>query len=102
MLQAVIHRDQGVFDRENETGGELLETSSGIHQRGGVGKEIETGHAVVPALSGMGQASGCRVESLSLCDVSRDAPEQLRRCLDDLSGFALGQIASTENDFGIV
>ena len=31
IFQAVINGDQGVFDRDDETGGELLEASPGIH-----------------------------------------------------------------------
>ena len=61
--------------REDETGGELLEASPGIHECGRIGKKIEAGHAVVPALSRVGQPAGDRIESFSLCDVGRDAPE---------------------------
>lgn len=75
MFQAVINRGQGVFDWEDETGGELLEASPGIHQCGRIGKKIEAGHAVVPALSREGQPADYGVESFSLCDVARDAPE---------------------------
>ena len=55
--------------------GELLEASPGIHQCGRIGKKIEAGHAVVPALSRMRQPAGDGVESFSLCDVGRDTPE---------------------------
>jgi hypothetical protein len=55
MLQAVINGAQRVFDREDETGGELLEASSGIHQCGRIGKKVEASHALVPALGCMGQ-----------------------------------------------
>lgn len=79
----------------------MLEASPGIHECGRIGKKIEAGHAVVPALSRMGQPAGDRVESFSLCDVGRDAPEQLRRRLDDCSRSALGQIAPTEDDIGM-
>ncbi len=75
MSEAVINGGQRVFDREDETRGQLLKTSSGIHQRGRIGKNIEAGHAIVPALSRVGQADGRRVESFSLCDVCRDTPE---------------------------
>lgn len=75
MFQAVINGGQGVFNREDETGGELLEASSGIHERGRIGKKIEPGHAVIPALGRVGQPAGVRVESFSLCDVGRDTPE---------------------------
>ena len=75
MSQALIDGGQRVFDRKNETGGELLKVSSGVHQCGRIGKKVEPGHAIVPALSCVGQPAGCRVESFSLCDVGRDAPE---------------------------
>ena len=54
MFQAVINGGERVFDREDETGGELLEVSSGIHQCGRIGKKVEPGHALVPALGCMG------------------------------------------------
>ena len=101
MLQAVINGGQGVFDREDETGGELLEASPGIHQCGRIGKKIEAGHAVVPTLSRVGQPAGGRVESFSLCDVGRDTPEKLRPRLDDRACIVLGQIAPAEEDFGM-
>ena len=101
MFQAVIYRSQGVFNGEDETGGELLKSSPGIHQCGRIGKKIEAGHTVVPALSRVGQPTGCRIESFGLCDVGRDAPEQLCRCLDDRSRSVLCQIAPTENDLGM-
>src|ERR1700675_929792 len=85
IFQAVIDGGQGVFDREDETSGELLDASPGIHQCRRIGKKIEAGHAVVPTLSRMRQPAGDRVESLSLCDVGRDTPEKLRRRLDDCS-----------------
>ena len=75
MFQAVINGSHGVFDREDETGGELLEASPGIHQCGRIGKKIEAGHAIVPALGRVGQPAGGGVESFSLCDVGRNAPE---------------------------
>ena len=75
MFQAVIDGGQGVFDREDETGGELLEASPGVHQCGRIGKKIEPSHAVVPALGRVGQPAGAGVESFSLCDVGRDTPE---------------------------
>ena len=75
MFQAVIDGGQGVFDREDETGGELLEASPGIHQCGRIGKKIEAGHAIVPALGRVGQSAGGGIESFSLRDVGRDAPE---------------------------
>src|SRR6185295_18179805 len=49
MFQTVINGGEGVFDREDEAGGELLEATSGIHQCGRIGKKVETGHALVPA-----------------------------------------------------
>ena len=75
MCQAVINGGQGVFDREDETGRELLEASPGVHQCGRIGKKIESGHAVVPTLCRVGQPAGSGVEPFSLCDVGRDAPE---------------------------
>ena len=75
MSQAVIDGSQGVFDRENETGGELLKTPPRVHQRGRIGKKVESTHAIVPALSCMGKPAGGGVESFSLCDVGRDTPE---------------------------
>jgi hypothetical protein len=36
-----------------------------------------------------------------LCDVGRDAPEQLCRRLDDRSHSVLCQIAPTEDDLGM-
>ena len=41
MSEAVINGGQRVFDREDETRGQLLKTSSSIHQRGRIGKNIE-------------------------------------------------------------
>ncbi len=58
MSQAPINRGQRVFDREDKTGEELLEPSSGVHQRGRIGKKVEPGHAIVPALSRVGQPAG--------------------------------------------
>jgi len=55
MFQAVIDGGQGIFDRKDETGGELLQASPGIHQCGRIGKKIEAGHAIVPALGRVGQ-----------------------------------------------
>ena len=75
MFQAVIDGSQGVFNGEDETSRELLESSSGIHQCGRIGKKIEAGHTVVPALSRVRQPVGCGIESFGLCDVGRDAPE---------------------------
>ena len=101
IFQAVVNGGQGVFDREDETGGELLEASPGVHQCGRIGEKVETGHAVVPTLSRVGQPAGGGVESFSLCDVGRDAPEELCRRLDDRSRTVLGQVAPTEDDFGM-
>ena len=101
LFQAVINGGQGVFDWKDETGGELLETSAGVHQRRRVRKKVEPGHAIVPALSRVGQPAGGRVEPFSLCDVTRDAPEELRRCFDDRSHSVLGQIPPTKDDFGM-
>ena len=69
MFQAVIDGGQGIFDRKDETGGELLQASPGIHQCGRIGKKIEAGHAIVPALGRVGQPAGGGIESFSLCDV---------------------------------
>ena len=49
MSQPVIHGGRRVFAWEGETGGELLKTSSGVYQRGRIGKKVEPGHAIVPA-----------------------------------------------------
>ena len=54
MLQGVVNGGQGVFDWEDETGGELLEASPGVHQCGRIGEKVELGHALIPALSRMG------------------------------------------------
>ena len=75
MFQAVIDGGQGIFDRKDETGGELLEASPRIHQCGRIGKKIEAGHAIVPALGRVGQPAGGGIESFSLRDVGCDAPE---------------------------
>ena len=75
MFQAVIDGGQGIFDRKDETGGELLEASPRIHQCGRIGKKIETGHAIVPASGRVGQSVGSGIESFSLRDVGCDAPE---------------------------
>lgn len=75
MFQAVIDGSQGIFNRKDETSRELLEWSPGIHQCGRIGKKIEAGHTFVPALSRVKQPAGCGIESFSLCDVGRDAPE---------------------------
>lgn len=101
MFQTVINGGQGVFDWEDETGGELLEASSGVHQRRRIGEKVEPGHAIVPALSRMGQPAGGGVESFSLCNIGRDAPEELRRRLDDRSSSVLGQIALSKDSFGM-
>lgn len=53
ILQTVINRVEGIFDRENETDGELLKAAPGVHQRGRIGKKIEAGHAVMPSLDGV-------------------------------------------------
>ena len=74
MFQAVIYGHEGVFDREDETGGELLEASPRVHQGRGIGKKVEPSHAVVPVLGCVGQPAGRGVESLRLCDVSGHAP----------------------------
>ena len=55
MFQAVIDGGQGIFDRKDETGGELLQASPGIHQCGRIVKKIEASHAIVPALGRVGQ-----------------------------------------------
>jgi len=75
MFQAVIDGGQGIFDRKDETGGELLQASPGIHQCGRIVKKIEASHAIVPALGRVGQPAGDGIASFSLCDVGRDAPE---------------------------
>ena len=75
MFQVVINGNKGVFDREDKTGGELLEASPGVHECGRIGEKVETSQAIVPTLSRVGQPTGGRVESFSLCDVCRDAPE---------------------------
>ena len=49
MSRPVIHGGRRVFAWEGETGGELLKTSSGVYQRGRIGKKVEPGHAIVPA-----------------------------------------------------
>ena len=49
MSQTVIHGGRRVFAWEGETKGELLKTSSGVYQRGRIGKKVEPGHAIVPA-----------------------------------------------------
>jgi hypothetical protein len=75
IFQTVIDGRQRVFDREDKTGGELLEASPGIHQCRGIGKKVEAGHALEPVLSRMGQTAGSGIESFSSCDVGRNAPE---------------------------
>lgn len=93
IFQTVINGVEGIFDREHKTGGELLESMPGVHQRRGIGKEIETGHAVVPSLGRVGEPAGAGVESFSLCDVGGHAPEHVCRGLDDSSRRILAQIA---------
>ena len=102
MFEAVINGEERVFDREDEAGGELLEPPPRVHQRGGVGKEVEPGHAVVPALGRLGQPAGLGVEPLRLRDVGGHAPEELRRRLDDPACIILGQVTSTEDGLGMV
>ena len=43
-LEDAVHR---VLDRQHEAGGELLQLAPGVHQRGGVGQELEVGHQPV-------------------------------------------------------
>ena len=102
MFEAVINREEGVFDREDETGGELLEPSSRVHQRGGIGKEVEPGHAIVPALGRLGQPAGFGVESFRLGNVGGHTPEELRRRLDDPAYIIFGQVASSKDGRGMV
>jgi hypothetical protein len=75
MFQVVINGGEGVFDREDKTGRELLKASPGVHECGRIGEKVEASQAIVPTLSRVGQTTGGRVESFSLCDVCRDAPE---------------------------
>ena len=44
---------QGVLDRQDEAGGELLETVAGVHERGGVGEEKEPAHDVIELFLGL-------------------------------------------------
>ena len=75
MFQGVVNGGQGIFDREDKTGGKLLEASSGVHQCWRIGKKVEPGHALIPALSRMGQPAGRGIPSFSLRDISCDSPE---------------------------
>lgn len=75
ILQGIVNGGQRVFDREDKTGGELLEASSGVHQCWRIGKKVEPGHALIPALSRMGQPAGRGIPSFSLRDISCDSPE---------------------------
>ena len=102
MFEAVINGEEGVFDREDEAGGELLEPASRVHQCGGIGQKVAPGHAIVPALGRLGQPASFGVEPFRLCYVGGDTPEELRRGLDDPAYIILGQVASSKDGCGMV
>lgn len=102
MFQAVVYGGEGVFDRKDETSGELLEASSRVHQCRGIREKIQPGHAFIPASIRVREPAGARIESFGFGDVGGDAPEKLARRLDDLSCRVLGQITPAKDDPGMV
>ncbi len=94
MFEAVINGEEGVFDREDETGGELLESASRVHQRGGIVQEVAPGC--------LGQPAGFGVKPFRLCYVGGDMSEELRRGLDDPAYIIFGQVGSSKDGCGMV
>ena len=97
LFHCLQNRTQGVLDRENEAGGQLLQRPSGIHERRRIGKEFQPGHGFVKVARRMRESGGTGIELLSLRDVCGDAPEQFRNGLSDRAVVILRQITSTKH-----
>ena len=98
-LEDGCHR---VFDGKHKAGGELLELSSGVHEGGRVGEELQAGDEAVE-VARLSFHIGPRVIALAgRGDVPSNAPEHLPRLFERYPIFALAEVAIAENGEGIV
>ena len=88
-----------VLDRKDETGGQLLEFPSGVHQRRRVRQEVKRRHKLEePHLPASRRILVVRrVNRLRLCDVVSNARKKLLGCLEGLPAVVPRQIPAFEH-----
>src|SRR5881409_676271 len=83
-LQCVENAIQAIFDREHETGAELLKLVPRVHQRRGIRKELRPREEPIEFPRGRPHLIlGGTVLAIRLREVPCDPPEHLARGLDD-------------------
>ena len=99
-LRPVLGSDLGP---RGEARRQLLQFQTGVHQGRGIREELEVRHQAVERLRGLEDLLFRRaVCAVRLGKVPRDPPEQLPRCLGDLPGLILSQVALLQDAEGVL
>ena len=98
-VENVLH---GVCHRQHETGGQLSQRTARIHQRRGIGQEIQLGHHPVKRTGG-GRHIGLGIEDGVGCgDRIGDPVEQAVHRFNRLARFVSGQVAPLQHGLGVL
>ncbi len=102
LLHRLENRLQGILDRQDEAGGQLLQRAAGVHEGRRVRQEVEAAHQSEEFLSGLSACCAVAgIERLGRGDVGSHTTEHLRRRFDGRAVGVLGQIASAQHGQGV-
>lgn len=79
ILDRIENGREGVLNRKDETGRQLLQRPPRVHQRRRIRQEVKASHQVEELPCKMMLSGWARVAALGLGDVVGHAPEELRR-----------------------
>ena len=92
-----------VFNRQNETGGQLTQPAAGIHQGRGVGQKFEIGHDLVKDLFDfLDSFFVAAVVCFSFGNVAGHPAEHFFRRFDNFAVAVLFKVSSAQNPSGII
>lgn len=98
LLEGIQNRVEGIFDRQHEAGSQLLQRSSGIHERGRVGEKLQPRHRFIESPCRLREAGRGRIALFGEGDVGCDAPEELRGRLRHPPLVILGEVPPAKDD----
>ena len=93
---------QGVFDRHNETGRQLLAVPACVHKRRRVRQKLEPSHRLEKHFLRPLRCLNTIERDVGLCDLAGHTPEHLVRRLDNRARVILSQVARLKNGSGVL
>ena len=89
---------KGVFNRQHETGRELLQLPAGVHQSRRVGQQLQSPHHVVKTVfGGLAFSLRCAVVEVRLGQIDRHPAEQAVGVFQDVAVPVLGEVPPPED-----